>query len=139
MRSRTRTKSSPRPGRSRLQHHRRILELQAIEEYLEFCFAGESPPRVSELARRLGMSRRELAETFRAATASSTSFYLKERQVGAAKLLLALTDLPIDRVGYAIGFGTRRTFFREFRQRTGMSPDAYRQAAHIVSRPRRRD
>ncbi len=97
-----------------------------INDYLLACFQGESPPRVGELARALGLSRDHFVETFCRSTGIPPSTYLKDRQITAAKLLLIHTELPVGKVGYATGFGTRRTFFREFRNRTGRSPAAYR-------------
>lgn len=100
--------------------------LEQVEEYLVACFERESPPRVSELAKMLRFPLGRFVETFQRATGMKPSTYLKRRQVTAAKLLLRRTKLTVDKVGYAVGFGTRRTFFREFRQRTGMSPALYR-------------
>jgi AraC family transcriptional activator FtrA len=110
------------------------LPLTKIDAYLDSCFERESAPRVSEVAKWLGLSRRKLMETFLATVGGRPSEYMKDRQIGAAKLLLAHSDLRVDRVAYATGFGTRRTFFREFRQRTGLSPAAYRKRAQNVSR-----
>ena len=100
--------------------------LLRIDEYLLACFQWESPPRVGELARTLGLTSDRFMETFRRATGVAPSTYLKDLQVTAAKLILLKTDMPIDKVGYATCFGTRRTFFREFRRLTGMSPSSFR-------------
>ncbi|MGH9316422.1 MAG: helix-turn-helix domain-containing protein [Thermoanaerobaculia bacterium] len=86
----------------------------------------ESPPRVSELARLLGLRLNSFVETFHSAAGTTPSGYLKRRQVDAARLLLFRATMTVDRVGYAAGFGTRRTFFRAFRKHTGLSPALYR-------------
>lgn len=109
--------------------------LKRIHQYLFTCFRRESPPRVSELARWLGIPLSKFVETFHRATGMTPSAYLKERQIAAAKLLLLRTEMPVDKVGYAMGFGTRRTFFREFRKRTGVSPAEYRQADEMSLDP----
>ena len=103
------------------------LPLEAIERYLAFCLDRESPPRVTELARALGMSRGKLVETFRSHVGMTPQAYLLERRIETAKLLLKRTKHPIDKVGYMAGFGTRRTFFRAFHRATGMAPAWYRQ------------
>jgi len=108
--------------------------LKRIHQYLLACFRKESPPRVSELARWLGIPRSKFVETFHRATGMTPSVYLKERQIAAAKLLLFKTEMPVDKVGYAAGFGSRRTLFREFQKHTGMSPARYRQRRRIVPR-----
>ena len=103
-------------------------QLRRVEDYLEKCYLRESSPRVSELARLLGVSRSNLVETFRRVAGTTLSQYLKDRQVAAARLLLSNTSLSVTQVGYRVGFGTRRTFFREFRKRTGMTPGQHRAA-----------
>ena len=98
------------------------LPLDRIEAYLDACFARESPPRVSELARLLGLTRERLMETFCEHVGVKPGAYLRRRQVGEAKQLLRRTKFRVDRVGYMVGFGTRRTFFRVFQRLTGLTP-----------------
>jgi len=100
--------------------------LARIEEYLFRCFETETSPRVSELARVLGLSHRSFIETFHEVLGITPSQYLKLRQLEIARLLLQKTNLSANRVGYVSGFGTRRTFFRSFHSRTGTSPERYR-------------
>jgi AraC-like DNA-binding protein len=100
--------------------------LDRIETYLDSCFARETPPRVSELARLLGVARERLVETFREHVGMTPIAYLRERQVAAAKQLLRRTAIPITRVGYITGFGTRRTFFRVFSRLASVTPAQFR-------------
>src|SRR5258706_14737465 len=105
----------------------RPLPLDRIEAYLDTCFARESPPRVSELARVLGMTRERLVETFCEHTGLKPAAYLRSRQVAAAKHWLRRTKRPVDKVGYMVGFGTRRTFFRVFHNLIGGTPAQFRE------------
>lgn len=107
------------------------LPLEAIEGYLASCVARESPPRVSELARLLGMTRGKLVETFRLHVGTTPHAYLLKRKIETAKLLLKRTKGPIDKVGYVAGFGTRRTFFRAFRRAVGKTPTAFRRRQNV--------
>jgi AraC-like DNA-binding protein len=102
------------------------LRLNRIEAYLEACFARESPPRVSELASVLGITRVRLMKTFCEHVGVKPGAYLRRRQVGEAKQLLRRTKFPVDRVGYMVGFGTRRTFFRVFQRLIGLTPAQFR-------------
>jgi AraC-like DNA-binding protein len=99
---------------------------EAIEAYLQHCFATETPPRVAELAERLGMTRERVSRDFAAETGVALSDYFKAQQLALAQNLLASSTLSTTRIGYLSCFGTRRTFFRAFRRGTGMSPDQFR-------------
>ena len=99
---------------------------RGVDQYLRRCFATEETPRVSELASLRGMTRERLSREFAAECGVSLSVYLKRRQMRRAQHLLAASALSTTRIGYACGFGTRRTFYRAFRRGTGMSPDRYR-------------
>lgn len=98
----------------------------AVEEYLGRCMSAEEPPRVSELAAVLGMSRETLSRDFAATYGTPLSAYLKKQQVRYAQTLLARSELSTTRIAYLCGFGTRRTFYRSFKRETGTSPDQYR-------------
>ena len=97
-----------------------------IDAYLERCFAFEAPPRVSELASFLGIARETLSRRFTDRNNCTLTAYLKERQLAHARALLRQSALPIARIGYLSGFGTRRTFHRAFLRATGITPSTYR-------------
>jgi len=103
------------------------LPIEQIETYLDTCFVRESPPRVSELAHVLGVARERLVETFREHVGLNPGEYLRRRQVALAMQLLRQTKTPVDKVGYMVGFGTRRTFFRVFHRLTALTPAQFRQ------------
>jgi AraC-like DNA-binding protein len=99
---------------------------RAVEEYLDRCFSTEEPPRVSELATVLGISRETLSRDFAASYGTPLSAYLKQRQIAHAKRLLSASDLSTTQIAYLCGFGTRRTFYRSFRRVTSLTPDEFR-------------
>ena len=94
--------------------------------------SAEEPPRVSELADVLGVSRETLSRDFAAHYGTPLSAYLKQRQVAYAKKLLGQSRLSTTRIAYLCGFGTRRTFYRSFKRETGLSPDKYRKQVSAV-------
>jgi AraC-like DNA-binding protein len=102
---------------------------QAVDSYLQRCFAAEAAPRVSELALLLGMTREKLSRDFGARYGIALSAYLKRRQLDHAQQLLVTSRLSTTRIGYLCGFGTRRTFYRAFRRGTGTSPDQFRRTS----------
>ncbi|MFD5406690.1 helix-turn-helix domain-containing protein [Streptomyces griseorubiginosus] len=81
---------------------------------------------VSAYADALGYSRRTLVRAVRAATGETPKGFIDKRVVLEAKRLLAHTDLPIGRVGAAIGFPDAANFSKFFQQHTEMTPAAFR-------------
>ncbi|MEU0966453.1 AraC family transcriptional regulator [Streptomyces sp. NPDC005917] len=81
---------------------------------------------VSAYADALGYSRRTLVRAVRAATGQTPKGFIDKRVVLEAKRLLAHTDLPIGRVGAAIGFPDAANFSKFFQLHTGQTPVAFR-------------
>ncbi|MFF4534545.1 helix-turn-helix domain-containing protein [Streptomyces aureus] len=81
---------------------------------------------VSAYADTLGYSRRTLVRAVRAATGETPKGFIAKRVVLEAKRLLAHTDLPIGRVGAAVGFPDSANFSKFFHQHTGSTPVAFR-------------
>ena len=96
--------------------------LKMIEQYVAYCCAVETPPRVSELAQIVGLSACTLIRQFRQENDLTLADLLKETQLAHAMEMLETSDLPTTKVAYACGYGTRRTFFRAFQRATGMTP-----------------
>ncbi|MGW2619556.1 helix-turn-helix domain-containing protein [Streptomyces sp. NPDC001500] len=81
---------------------------------------------VSAYADALGYSRRTLVRAVRAATGETPKGFIDKRVVLEAKRLLAHTDLPIGRVGAAVGFPDAANFSKFFQLHTGHTPVAFR-------------
>ncbi|MFJ4283117.1 AraC family transcriptional regulator [Streptomyces massasporeus] len=81
---------------------------------------------VSAYADALGYSRRTLVRAVRAATGETPKAFIDKRVVLEAKRLLAHTELPIGRVGVAVGFPDAANFSKFFHQRTDQTPAAFR-------------
>ena len=81
---------------------------------------------VSAYADSLGYSRRTLVRAVRAATGQTPKGFIDKRVVLEAKRLLAHTDLPIGRVGAAVGFPDAANFSKFFQQHTELTPAAFR-------------
>jgi AraC-like DNA-binding protein len=81
---------------------------------------------VSAYADALGYSRRTLVRAVRAATGETPKGFIDKRVVLEAKRLLAHTDLPIGRVGAAVGFPDAANFSRFFQQHTDATPAVFR-------------
>ncbi|MFD5945245.1 helix-turn-helix domain-containing protein [Streptomyces collinus] len=81
---------------------------------------------VSAYADALGYSRRTLVRAVRAATGETPKAFIDKRVVLEAKRLLAHTELPIGRVGAAVGFPDAANFSKFFHQHTDRAPAAFR-------------
>ncbi|MFK0108367.1 AraC family transcriptional regulator [Streptomyces sp. NPDC091217] len=81
---------------------------------------------VSAYADALGYSRRTLVRAVRAATGETPKGFIDKRVVLEAKRLLAHTDLPIGRVGAAVGFPDAANFSKFFHLHTGQTPVTFR-------------
>jgi LacI family transcriptional regulator len=81
---------------------------------------------VDQVAAASGLSRSTLERRFRAVLGRSPLAELLRERVDRARHLLAATDLPVKRVARAAGFGDARHLSATFRQKTGLSPTAYR-------------
>jgi AraC-like DNA-binding protein len=81
---------------------------------------------VSAYADALGYSRRTLVRAVRAATGQTPKGFIDKRVILEAKRLLAHTDLPIGRVGAAVGFPDAANFSKFFHQHTDTTPAAFR-------------
>ncbi|GAA3776793.1 AraC family transcriptional regulator [Streptomyces chiangmaiensis] len=81
---------------------------------------------VSAYADALGYSRRTLVRAVRAATGETPKGFIDKRVILEARRLLAHTDLPIGRVGAAVGFADAANFSKFFHQHTDTTPAAFR-------------
>ncbi|QFU01825.1 HTH-type transcriptional regulator CdhR [Halomonas sp. THAF5a] len=112
-------------------HHRRLVEAVALmERHLE------SPLTLAEVARRSGVSPRQLQRLFEQHLDSPPrAWYLKLR-LERARHLLVDTDMEVLSVGLACGFGSGSSFARAFKAHFGVSPRvARRQMVHGGGEP----
>ncbi|MCW7943440.1 transcriptional regulator [Streptomyces hygroscopicus] len=81
---------------------------------------------VSAYADALGYSRRTLVRAVRAATGETPKGFIDKRVILEARRLLAHTELPIGRVGAAVGFPDPANFSKFFQLHTGQTPVVFR-------------
>ena len=106
----------------------RTLTKADVIRYVAVCFERESPPRVDELAALCAATRECVTRRFAVDHGYPLSAFLKELQIARAISLLRHSALSTTTIAYRCAFGTRRTFFRAFRRRTGITPDQFRRA-----------
>ena len=78
------------------------------------------------LAEKAGVSPAHLGRVYHRASGMSISEALKVRRLQSAAELLRTTEEPVNSIAFRSGFHDPSTFFREFRNKYGMTPLAYR-------------
>ncbi|MGW4054948.1 helix-turn-helix domain-containing protein [Streptomyces sp. NPDC004779] len=86
----------------------------------------DRPLTVEDLARRAGMSSRQLTRQFRAATGTTPLQWLLAQRIRRAQELLERTADGVDAIAAATGMGTATTLRRHFNRTLGVPPDSYR-------------
>jgi transcriptional regulator GlxA family with amidase domain len=82
--------------------------------------------RVEELAARVGMSPRNFARRFKAATGDSPLMYLHRIRIQAARHLLEKESVSIQEISLAVGYEDLAFFRRLFKRYSGTAPRHYR-------------
>lgn len=88
---------------------------------------------LNKLARKAGLSARQISEAINRATGKNVSQYVNEFRITAACLLLTETEKSVIEIMYAVGFQTKSNFNREFRRITDVTPLEWRKKT--VSNP----
>jgi AraC-like DNA-binding protein len=105
---------------------------EATQTFLRFRDAVEtrfaSTRRLEDYARTLGYSTRTLSRASMDAGGVGAKEYIDRRVLLEAKRLLAHGDQPAAKIAIRLGFSSATNFSKFFRQRTGMTPLAFRQA-----------
>lgn len=109
------------------------LELeQRVLLYLDKHFTEELS--LDLLAREFGVSRFHLSRLFSEKFQTTFPRYVNSRRLEYARELLAESDDSVTNIALDAGFGSSRSFFREFREAFHMTPSAYRRQ-HIKQAP----
>ncbi len=93
-------------------------------EYVNSNFCRDL--RLSEVARRLGVSEAHISRTFSKEMKCSFVQYLSRRRMNHALRLLRTTDLKIYEIAERIGYSNTEHFSRMFKKIMGRSPKEYR-------------
>jgi len=89
----------------------------------------DQPIAVSELARRVNLSRSRLTHLFRAEVGCSPGRYLREARLDRARQLVEQSALSIKEIMARVGFNDPSHFTRDFSRRHGASPRKIRARA----------
>lgn len=82
---------------------------------------------IADIAGQVFLNEQYLMRTFKKATGLSILEYITNERLRLAQELLMDTDLPINRVADAVGYGNYSYFTRLFKRSMGLTPQAFRQ------------
>jgi len=102
--------------------------------YIREHLAGDLD--VGALARRFGCSRSHFTRLFTTLTGLSPHQYVIQARIALAQEVLAYTNLTVGEVAAETGFSSIHHFCKQFRERTGVTPTAWRDGRHRPDDPR---
>lgn len=83
---------------------------------------------LTEAATRMHLSPGHLSKLFKSVTGCTFVSYVTDRRIARARLMLASTEMPVQKIAADLDFKQVNYFSRVFRSLTGMSPSEYRRA-----------
>ena len=104
-----------------------------IAEYLGEHFGEEI--KLSQLAGEFSYSTDHMIRIFKQHFQMTPHQYLIEVRTSEAKRLLLSTDWPMDQIASAAGFRDLTAFYRDFKQKTGISPGKWRRRMQGLELP----
>jgi len=99
------------------RHYDRVMEVRDI---LDANLT--SPPRILELAKRVGVNVTTLQANFKAVFATTIFGYVRTQRLLIAQALLTERGQSIAEVGYKVGFSNAAAFSTAYRRHFGRSP-----------------
>lgn len=83
-------------------------------------------PSLDEASRAVHLSKSRLCSLIRQYSATTFNQLIRDMRIEDACEQLVLTNDPIGKIAYAVGYGDEKYFLRAFKQVVGMTPSAYR-------------
>lgn len=115
-----------RAGQSGAVTDSNSLRAERIRKYIDTHYY--EPITSTDIGGRLGISSRHVNNIFKEQYQMTPTQYLTEVRIGLTKKLLAETNLDIASICFEVGYESLATFYRTFKQWTGMSPNQFRQS-----------
>ncbi len=94
------------------------------QEWARKNYSAANP--VEEMVRISGVPERSFKRRFTKATGLTPIAYIQHLRVDQAKRRLERTGIPVDEIGWQIGYENPAFFRRLFKRTTGLSPGSYR-------------
>lgn len=113
---------------------RKQNEQEMVVRFMEYAQMHMAEEHVLDLAcHEFGMSRKTLDRSIKTSIGLSAKEIIDDLRMEKAKTLLKTTNKNMNYILDACGFGSEKTFYRLFRQETGLTPKAFRENGSMVS------
>ncbi len=95
-----------------------------IKKYIQANYL--SPIKISDIADKLNINRSHLYRIFKNEMGMNVEDYIISIRMNHAKALLSTTNLSISAIASSVGYKNYSTFFKRFKDTTGLTPNEYR-------------
>ena len=110
----------------RTEQKKETIRRAAMELFKTYGFGKVS---VTDIARALNVSRRNLERVFSESLGRGVAWHLRVRRVEACKTMLRETDMTVAEISKASGIGRPEHLHRLFRKTLGVTPTQFREKA----------
>ena len=86
---------------------------------------------INDLAKAISISPTYLSRIFKQEAGVSVSEYIRQRKLDVAKNMLRFSDMDLVEIANTLSYSSQSHFIQHFRQQTGMTPKAYRNANYM--------
>ena len=86
---------------------------------------------INDLANAIAISPAYLSRIFKQEIGVSISDYIRQRKLEVAKNMLRFSDMDLVEIASSLSYSSQSHFIQHFRQQTGMTPKAYRNANYM--------
>lgn len=114
---------------SRLSANSRKLKRKYVErakQYIEEHYS-ESDLSLSGISEFLGISQSYMSTQFKKETGINFLDYLNRYRIERSRLLLQMTEMTVEEIGFRTGFSSAKNFIRVFKKYTDTSPGMFRE------------
>ena len=114
----------------KIANHRILNQLDILltEYFNTETLANKGIPTVQFIAERLNISTNYLSRLLQLLTGQSTRQFIHDKLIDLAKEKLSTTDLTVGEIAYSLGFEHSQSFSKLFKNKTNVSPLAFRQS-----------
>ena len=127
------TEAAPKPVSQQETNNELMPRITQLMEMQQLYLNPEL--KVTDVADALGTHRNAISACINAQGSTFNQFVNDYRLQHAKKLLCEASDMKISTVGLESGFANERTFFRVFKEATGMTPKEWTAQQQVASRP----